>query len=173
MDAHNVTFLTIDMMCEHVRKARVAYPFPTLAHSLLLASNASPNPNQELASQIFHTTRRFIVFRRDEQTALQLGYPEDTEVLQSPLLFAKRIKQYGDCDDFSMFAASLLRATNVGIVKFAICKVDNQQHYSHVYVVWYPNHMQRIVLDCSHAPYMGWEANQSFNVTEVKEIVCQ
>jgi hypothetical protein len=64
----------------------------------------------------------------------------------------------GDCDDFSMFVASLLLAQNIPCC-FATVAADPSQPdaYSHVYVVAYEDG-RRTPVDASHGKFCGWEA---------------
>jgi transglutaminase-like putative cysteine protease len=75
-------------------------------------------------------------------------------------------RKVGDCDDYSMYTASLLEAAGIPW-KFATVAANAQdpEVYSHVYVVAYPNG-QRIPLDTSHGAYVGWEAPRPFRKEE-------
>jgi transglutaminase-like putative cysteine protease len=67
----------------------------------------------------------------------------------------------GDCDDFSMYGASLLLALGRD-VRFVTVAADPSQPgiYSHVYVVVYREDGTRLPMDLSHGPYPGWEVQQ-------------
>lgn len=70
----------------------------------------------------------------------------------------------GDCDDYSMYVASLLEAARIpwAFVTVAASSRDPEV-YSHVYVAAYPDGM-RVPLDASHGPAPGWEASQGYPV---------
>ena len=72
----------------------------------------------------------------------------------------------GDCDDYSMYAAALLRAKGIP-VKFVTIAADAEQPdvFSHVYLACYV-HGQRIPLDVSHGPYVGWESPVRYRIQE-------
>lgn len=71
-------------------------------------------------------------------------------------------KRTGDCDDFSMYLACILKAHGIDS-KFVTVAADDKDpsRYSHVYVAAYPAG-QRIALDASHGPYAGWEVENRF-----------
>jgi hypothetical protein len=108
-------------------------------------------------------------FVRDEATAepLQGWYrdpivetlvrPRDMAVLQGP---------QGDCDDFSMYGASLLLAKGVPVA-FCTVAADPQAPtvFSHVYLVAYPWGC-RVPMDLSHGSYPGWETTMALRKQE-------
>lgn len=63
----------------------------------------------------------------------------------------------GDCDDYSMYCAALLKALGINCA-FATVGASSKDPsvYSHVYVVAYIDG-HRIPMDCSHGKYAGWE----------------
>jgi transglutaminase-like putative cysteine protease len=71
-------------------------------------------------------------------------------------------KRTGDCDDFSMYLACLLRAHGIPC-KFVTVAADaaDPTRYSHVYVAAYPGG-RRVALDASHGPYAGWEVENKY-----------
>ncbi len=75
-------------------------------------------------------------------------------------------RKVGDCDDYSMYTASLLQAAGIPW-KFATVAANAQdpEVYSHVYVVAYPEGA-RVPLDTSHGPRPGWEAPNPFRKAE-------
>lgn len=102
-----------------------------------------------------------IQFRQDAQLSAPIekagiaDFPV-VEVLVRPLDISRGAKQ-GDCDDFSMYLASLLTACGIPC-SFVTVAADSQQPglFSHVYIAAYPNG-QRIPLDSSHGQAPGWE----------------
>ena len=75
-------------------------------------------------------------------------------------------KRVGDCDDFSMYLAALLKYCGVEC-KFATIAADPQApgRFSHVYVVAYADG-ERLPLDASHGPHAGWESPKRFRLQE-------
>jgi len=68
----------------------------------------------------------------------------------------------GDCDDFSMFVASLLLAQGVPCCFATVAAdPDSPDAYSHVYVVAYADG-KRMAIDASHGKFCGWEAPNRF-----------
>jgi hypothetical protein len=75
-------------------------------------------------------------------------------------------QRVGDCDDFSMYTAALLSAAGVKC-SFVTVAADQAEpeRFSHVYVAAYPNG-QRLPMDTSHGPHVGWETQQ---ITRIEE----
>jgi hypothetical protein len=84
------------------------------------------------------------------------------EVLIRPVDQAWLDNPQGDCDDFSMYGAAHLISRGIPC-SFATVAADSQDPsiYSHVYLVAYPNG-QRIPMDLSHGPYLGWEVASQY-----------
>lgn len=121
-----------------------------------------------IANQVWAHVKQAIQFQRDESTGVRsdgrsIGGGDASnvvEVLIRPVDMAQYIDQgvaIGDCDDFSMYLAAMLKALGVDC---AFCTVAaNSQvpsQYSHVYVVSYPNG-ERVPCDASHGQWCGWE----------------
>lgn len=69
----------------------------------------------------------------------------------------------GDCDDFSMLAASMLLAAGVDCNFVTVAAEPAMPNdYSHVYVAAYPAVGGRIAVDASHGPRVGWEVENRF-----------
>lgn len=75
--------------------------------------------------------------------------------------------RYGDCDDFAMYTAALLRALEIpcAFVTIAADQRDPSQ-FTHVYVAAYPAEGQRVAMDTSHGGYAGWEHEGAFRIKE-------
>ncbi len=71
----------------------------------------------------------------------------------------------GDCDDFSMYTAALLKAAGVPCAFVTVAADGGSNDYSHVYVAAYPNGV-RIPLDTSHGARPGWETGNAHRVRE-------
>jgi len=76
-------------------------------------------------------------------------------------------ERLGDCDDYSMWLASILVAAGVRC-SFVVMAGDGRDagRYSHVYVAAYPDGGGRIALDASHGSYAGWEAPNVYGLRD-------
>ncbi len=122
---------------------------------------------------VWGMTQGKIQFLRDEVTGAPLasgvlaGKGDVVEVLVRPrdmaaLPVGSRI---GDCDDYSMYAASVLVAMGVPCGFVTVAGDDTHPGmFTHVYVVAYPKggdgQRVRVALDASHGKEFGWEALQ-------------
>jgi len=75
-------------------------------------------------------------------------------------------RRAGDCDDFSMYLASLLLAAGIPC-NFVTVAADARapEQFSHVYVAAYPGgyaSRERVPLDASHGACVGWEVENRF-----------
>lgn len=126
----------------------------------------------EKTEQVWAHVHGAIKFTRDEATGVRSdglsiggGDPNQVvEVIIRPVDMARYIDQgiaIGDCDDFSMYLAAMLKAVGVDC---AFCTVaasgQAPNQFSHVYVVAYPELGQRVPCDASHGEYCGWEYGQ-------------
>ncbi len=112
--------------------------------------------------------RRGMRFVRDEDTGAPFesiapgGWRPVVETLMRPYDQALSPYPQGDCDDFSMYGAAHLVAHGVPC-SFVTVAADQQTpgQFTHVYLVAYPKEGaysgQRVPLDLSHGPYLGWE----------------
>lgn len=113
-------------------------------------------------------------FTADENTAapLQPSFRDPiVETLVRPVDVLTSATQCGDCDDFTMFGASLLRALDIPCA-FVTVAADPQAPdiFSHVYLAAYPTtgpyRGTRVPMDCSHGPQVGWETQMQFRRAE-------
>ena len=111
----------------------------------------------------FNFARSIMRFQRDEVTGSPLD-PNVIEVLIRPVdavVMCERQgdKIPGDCDCFSMLVSCALRVLGVSS-SFVTVAADggDPASYSHVYVVAWPGTSDRVAVDASHGPYVGWEA---------------
>ncbi len=145
---------------------------PEIQRDLQQATSVGCDGSQvSTCDAIWAYTKSKIRFVEDRDTAQPLGLDTPNQpVVETfiPPVWMSRIcsdgscQRSGDCDDFSMYAAALLKAAGIR-AKFATVAADPNapDQYSHVYVVAYPNG-QRYPLDCSHGPAPGWEAPNPF-----------
>jgi hypothetical protein len=166
---------TIELMSRYVRQD---------AHSpevMAEAAKAAP-PGTDPLYGVFRHVKGLIRFQHDEKTAAPLqsriaaaGYDYPiVEVLIRPrdmVTWARDtgMGQIGDCDDYAMLTAALLKAHGVN-ANFVTVAADpyNPGQYSHVYVAAYPSPGERVAMDTSHGAYPGWEARGD-NVTRMEE----
>lgn len=114
---------------------------------------------------------RSMQFVRDEDTGQPFSAMDRwrpvVETLMRPVDQASSIQPQGDCDDFSMWGAAQLLARGVP-VSYVTVAADSRDPslYSHVYLVAYPKSGryagQRVPIDLSHGPYVGWETPNRF-----------
>lgn len=121
-----------------------------------------------------HQGSRGMVFVRDETTASQVDpqlkieqWNPVVETLIRPVDQAGLSTPFGDCDDFAMYGAAHLLALGVPCSFVTVAAMsEDPTMYSHVYLVAYPVQGpyagQRIPLDLSHGPYMGWEVENRY-----------
>jgi transglutaminase-like putative cysteine protease len=134
---------------------------------------ADPAANGDPLEAVFHWVTARMQFVKDEETAapLQPYYAEDiVEVLIRPRDMSDALRGQvgqGDCDDFTIYGAALLRALNVP-VDFVTIAADSRDPnaYSHVYLAAYPAGRGRVALDLSHGPFVGWESRTAYRKRE-------
>lgn len=108
----------------------------------------------------------FMRFREDFDLAADLAVDDSrkedvVEVLIRPIdqaaLIALRGVGVEDCDGWEMLAACLLTALGVPCALVTVSADEhNPEQFSHVYLAVYENG-ERIAIDFSHGPYIGWE----------------
>lgn len=146
---------TISRMAQYVREDS-RHPIIRRA-SYEATRGAAGDPRKEAAA--IHTwVRGRVRFVQDAELAGAAGWPEDAEVLIRPVDLITMPDGQGDCDDFSMLAAAMLRAVGIpAAFKTIAADGADPDLYSHVYVVaLLPG--GPLVIDASHGPYAGWEA---------------
>jgi hypothetical protein len=110
-------------------------------------------------------------FRQDEELSEGTDLPEHVkatvvEVLIRPRDVARMwrlgMQPLEDCDGYSTYAASLLRALGIECA-FCTVAVDprDPSEYSHVYLVAYKDG-ERMAIDASHGKFCGWECPNPF-----------
>lgn len=162
---------TIDLMANYVREDSQAPPIQEVAEDLSAPYKWSGQEEEQYAERVFYYVQGLIRFQQDETTARPLAsslakvglgeYPV-VEVLIRPVdmvTWRNTTGQppAGDCDDYAMLTAALLRAKGVK-ASFVTVAADPRMpgQFSHVYVVAYPGG-KRVPLDTSHGEYPGWE----------------
>jgi len=148
------------LMASYVR-TDTASPEIRMDAAFLRDANMGADP----VAGVFNWVRSRMHFVRDEDTgrpvASLVGSNEDVaEVLIRPRDMSVASRAQGDCDDYVMYGAALLRASGIKI-NFCTVAADPQlpRNWSHVYCVAYPGG-QRTPVDFSHGPYVGWEVTE-------------
>lgn len=143
-----------------------------IIHRSASTIRASANANNQLLSvELFRWVKRNVNYVPDE--ALIDQGMEGRELLIAPDVLLAMNPAEGDCDDFSMVAASL--AIQLGMkAKFIAVALerDSPERFSHIFMAVEdtigPNGKKDwISLDCSHGPYAGWETDGQYRRMEV------
>jgi hypothetical protein len=122
----------------------------------------------------YHVHNRVTRFVSDEETAEpiqpQYGDSPIVETLIRPrdmALYCDSGNCQGDCDDYAMYAASLLVAMGIRCAFVTVAADETDKHwFSHVYVAAYTASGARVALDCSHGEYAGWEVARYWRIEE-------
>lgn len=135
------------------------------------AANEAAGLADDPVEGVFWYVKRLIRFQHDDVTAAPLTSLLSQRGINAPIVevLIRPVdmlswhadtgnRQIGDCDDYAMLTAALLRAQGIP-AKFVTVAVDPSMpnQFSHVYVAAYPDG-QRIALDTSHGEAAGWEA---------------
>ena len=133
----------------------------SVVNTCLYASGTSTPSSREIARCIFWWIKSHVTFVSDEQVlADYFGYQDPAqELLITPQVLLSMPTPMGDCDDFSMLAASLLLAAQIP-TSFITIAVDRNEpnRFSHVYLMAYLCDEDRwIPFDCSHGSQLGWQ----------------
>lgn len=114
------------------------------------------NDESKLFNVLWDEVRRAVQFREDERLVEQ-GV-DGRELLISPEVLLQMPQPMGDCDDFSMLIASVLKLWHyTPMFVTAAANVDYPSVYSHVWVkVQLRSTGEWIDIDASHGPYLGW-----------------
>ena len=117
---------------------------------------------------VFWFVKRRLRFVRDEETVIPFSNGQGTlvEALIRPRdMSVLKNEKLGDCDDFSMYTASLLLALGIPASFVTVAASPGSNEFSHVYVAAYQNGV-RIPLDTSHGERPGWETGNSHRIQE-------
>lgn len=132
-------------------------------------------PPHEAAWHWVHGRLQFV---RDEHTSLPVHGVEglgtgdvivETLIRPADMAALPDGARVGDCDDYSMYLASLLLALGYR-PSYATVAADRQSDdYSHVYVVIRDGSGRRVPLDASHGTHPGWEAPEAGRTAKYRE----
>lgn len=144
---------TIDLMRRYVREDCQSPEIQAIAQSIR-AEGGDP------AQSLFARMKRDIRFVNDDELSSAFRTSPDSpivEVLIRPVDLARLGLKAGDCDDWSMYCAAVLRCLGYRTA-FVTVAADprDPRAFSHVYVAAYQNGA-RIAMDTSHGKFAGWE----------------
>ena len=119
---------------------------------------------RDLARAIWWWVKGHVTFCQDEEiVANELGYKDpNQELLIPPITLLQMPTPMGDCDDFSLLTASLLKCAHIPCWYVAIA-VDEMEpdRFSHVYIRAYlDDEEQMMAMDVSHGRVPGWETQR-------------
>ena len=158
---------TISLMRQYALEDSTCPEIQVEAEALRAMNGGDP---YRLVSAVWQTVSGKVQFLRDEVLGSPLeafmsrtnadGTPVTpiVEILIRPRdMHNMAAARLGDCDDFSMYAASLLTALDIPCNFVTVAGDEsNPNIFTHVYVAAYPNG-ERVVVDASHGPECGWE----------------
>lgn len=158
---------TLDTIGQMIHLAEYSSTTPLIQSIVndLLYKLPKQHSNRDLARSIWYWVKKHVKFVEDETILVQeLGYASDPnqELLIPPeTLLGMEVPQ-GDCDDFSMLVASLLKGAGIPCW-FVTIAVDGGQpwRWSHVFVVAYlADEGGKMTMDVSHGSIPGWETQK-------------
>ena len=119
--------------------------------------------DREICRRLFYWVKRNVKFEEDEvilASQLQMNNM-GKELLIAPDALFSMPTPMGDCDDFSLLLACLLKNVHFQIKFVTIaCDYLEPDRFSHIYLKAYLEDEGRwISLDCSHGGSPGWEFN--------------
>lgn len=122
---------------------------------------------REQIGKVFYWIKRNVRFVDDESRVAEIfGIPltqVDQELLISPERLLTMPVPMGDCDDFSMLAATMLGQLGIPVVFVAICADMNEpRRFSHVFTRAVLSTGEVLPIDCSHGEFPGWESPINF-----------
>jgi hypothetical protein len=160
----NTDVSTVDTIHQMIEIARVSSHSPKISSVVDSLIRSLPrNPSQlDLARAIFWWIKNHISFRQDEDIlSMEMGYRDPLQELLIPAdtLLSMPVPQ-GDCDDFSMLAATLMLASKIPVwyVAVAVDPVEPER-FSHVYNKVLVDG-EYLPFDSSHGMTLGWETKQ-------------
>lgn len=161
------TFERPDPPCDETATAQTIGMMATLATldsaapqiiSVTREATAGCTTDRLRAAAIHRWVKNRVRFVQDSSLAGFDPNPDQAEVLVRPVDLLAMPAPAGDCDDFSMLAASMLRAAGIPCGFVTIAAEPDSPDYSHVYVLVFTRAGDQIPLDASHGPRLGWEA---------------
>ncbi|HBY62788.1 MAG TPA: hypothetical protein DEH78_23440 [Solibacterales bacterium] len=145
---------TVALMAQYVREDSRS---PLVRRAALAATHGRPTPREQLDG-VFRWVKARVRFQLDEITAAGVADdPASAELLIRPVDLLTMPVPAGDCDDFAMLSAALLRSLGFETrFRTVAASASAPDSYSHVYTLARANG-EWVALDCSHGPHLGWE----------------
>lgn len=167
----NTDISTADTIHSMIGLARSSVHTSEVSRAVNACLETLPNnpTKRDLARSVFQFIKGHIRFVEDETILTNvLGSDPFVELLIAPYVLLSMPEPMGDCDDFSMLAASMLLALEIP-VKFVTIAVDPDEpdKFSHVFVKAFLSDERRWVsFDASHGSLLGWEKKECFRYAE-------
>ena len=165
-DPFNSDTSTADTLRQMIGIANVSAKDPLIASvvdSCLVNLSSHPS-KRSIARAIWWWVKNHVTFIEDEEiVAKELGFQDpNQELLIPPITLLHMPQPTGDCDDFSLLTASLLKCAHIPcwFVAIAVDEVERFR-FSHVYVRCYLDDEQTyMAMDTSHGSVPGWETSR-------------
>jgi len=144
---HMVRLIAADSTSEIVRRAATE------------AAHGAGNSERELAAAVFHWIKRHVRFVTDEEIGRPMAAGPEAEILIRPVDLLTMPDPAGDCDDFTMLTAAMLRSLGMDSELVTMAADRGQPDiYSHVYAVAVLSDGSHVPMDTSHGAAPGWTA---------------
>lgn len=147
---------TVGLMASHALRAASS---PEVLRACQLSGATDTLLIQRKLECIFQFIKRRVKFVEDnEPLGCMFGIADSKELLITPPALLSMKNPKGDCDDFSMLAASMMIACGVSC-SFVTVAADARapEQFTHVYCMG-----AGIPFDASHGKEVGWETGQQF-----------
>lgn len=155
-DSDGATLQTVELMCRYIRESADDDMLQRAAAWLHQSMGGGSDDPAMKAWAVFWFLKHFVRFVVDEAPMFRLGEPNQQDLLYSPAVLIRMQDPAGDCDDFTMLGAALLKCLSVpfNIVTIA-ASPDDPTRWSHVFLMaLLPS--GPLPLDASHGSGPGW-----------------
>lgn len=156
LDTDGKTEVTIGRMCEHIRKSADDDQVKAAANWAHESFGGGSSDPAMKAWAVFWFCKHYVRFVVDEAPMFRLNEPNQQDLLYSPAVLIRMQDPAGDCDDFTMMGAALLKALGVPFVIVTIAAgPDDPQRWSHVFLMAMLS-TGPLPIDASHGSGPGW-----------------
>jgi hypothetical protein len=155
-DSDGATQQTIGIMCRYIRESADDDQVKAAANWALDSFGGSSADPAMKAWAVFWFLKHYMRFVVDEAPMFRLNEPNQQDLLYKPSVMIRMQDPAGDCDDFTMMGAALLKALGVPFVIVTIAAgPDDPQRWSHVFLMaMLPS--GPLPIDASHGSGPGW-----------------